>query len=474
MGKALLITLVAVTAGFSTTFGQLKFFEDTYNGGVTVGGWSPTYSANGSGNFVTNVTAGSTIRAAYFIAGRLGNAANATVVLNGINYTFSAANQVTGPFTTLYGGPSGVHVIDVTADIIPAVNAYTLTLPAQPSTSNRYQDFQLVVYYDNAALPAVNAVLFLNTFNLNINTNTWTLNFAVPIDNSAPVALSFFNSYQCNTTTDCENITVNGTFIGATGLNDVNSGFCGGTLGNFWYESNALGALSDDNINQAVNVGDALSNSQAIIPNNSTVVTVIFDHCNGVGADNHQWTVNVAYGGGVVLPLDLLAFDASIKNAEEINVDWTVASEHKVSTYIVERSFDTENWQEVAQVDAANKAGVETTYSFIDENAKGGFSYYRLISVDDNGEKEKHSQVAVYREDLTRVVKVFPNPASDAVNIIGQNGNYTFSLYDVTGAIVTTSNQTQVEISKLPNGIYFYRVEENGSPINSGRLLVVD
>lgn len=473
MSKAILIILVTVTAGFGAAFGQLKFYEDTYNGGVTAGGWSPTYSGSGTGNFVTNVTAGSTIRRAYLLAGRLGNAPDVTVTLNAINYTFNAGNAVTGPFTTIYGGPSGVHAIDVTADIIPAINNYSLTVPAQNNVSNRYQDFKLVVFYDNAALAPVNGVLFLNTFDLNIASNTWTLNFTQPIDNSVPVALSFFNSYQCNMAPDCENITVNGTYIGATGLNDVNSGFCGGTLGNFWYENNTLGALSDDIINQGVNQGDALSNSQAIIPNNSTVVTVLFEHCGG-GGDNHQWTITVAYGGGVVLPLELLNFNAKILNEEEVKVDWTVASEHQIMQYIVERSLDGENWQEVAQVEAANKPNVETTYSLVDVNPKGGFSYYRLLSVDENGSRESHTQVAVHREDIALTVNVFPNPAKDVVNIIGQNGNYTFTLYNVNGDVVVNSTQPQVDISALPDGIYFYRVEENGSPINSGRLIVVD
>ncbi len=288
--------LVFLTLILSCSFvkAQFKYYESTFAGGVTCGGWSPTYSGAGTGNFVINIAPGSTIRKAFLIASRLGAAANCTVTLNGTNFTFNNTNQVTGPFNTLYGGASGVHVIDVTVNINPSVNNYSLTVPNQSSTSNRYQDWYLYVAYDNNTLPPVSSVLWLNTFNLSVNNNTWNLTVAQPINNTNPVCLSFFNSYQCNNSGDAEKITVNGTVLGLTGLNDINSGFCGGTLGNFYYRNCVLTGLSDDNPNQTVNQGDALSDIKALIANNATNFTVRFDH-NGGGSDNHQFLICAVY-----------------------------------------------------------------------------------------------------------------------------------------------------------------------------------
>src|SRR5690242_20938126 len=89
---------------------QNKYYEDLFLGGVTVGGYSPIYNSGGTGTFSLNIPPGSSIRTAYLLAGRQGNASNITVSLNGTNYTFSAANQVGPTFQSpAYGGSSGVH-----------------------------------------------------------------------------------------------------------------------------------------------------------------------------------------------------------------------------------------------------------------------------------------------------------------------------------------------------------------------------
>lgn len=267
---------------------QLHFYEATFNGGVTSGGWSPEVFGTGTGSFDIYIEPGSTIQAAFIIAGRLGPG-DGTVTLNGIDYGLSLLNQITGPFTTLYGDPSAVHVVDVTSDIDPAITNY------QISGGTPYQDFQLVVFYDNPLLSVVTGAIFLNTVSLNVASSLWTLDFETPVINADDVAMCFFNSYQCDMGADAENITVNGTYIGTTGTQDSNSGWCTGTLGSFYYQNAAVTALGDDNVDQAVNAGEALSDAAALIPNGSDQVTVLFEHAGG-NQDNHQWSIVTVYG----------------------------------------------------------------------------------------------------------------------------------------------------------------------------------
>jgi gliding motility-associated-like protein len=274
--------------GFSSAFGQLHYYEETYNGGVTAAGWSPEVFGAGTGNFSIFIEPGSTIQAAFLIASRLGPG-DGLVTLNGIDYNLSLLNQVTGPFSTLYGDPSAVHLIDVTADIDPSVTNYTITGGAP------YQDFQLVVFYDNPSLSVVTAALFLNTVNLNVASSEWTLDFETPVLNADEVAMCFFNSYQCDMVGDAENITVNGTYIGTVGTQDSNSGWCTGTIGSFYYQNASITALGDDNADQGVNAGEALSDVSALVPDGSDQITVLFEHVSG-NQDNHQWSIVTAFG----------------------------------------------------------------------------------------------------------------------------------------------------------------------------------
>jgi gliding motility-associated-like protein len=280
---------------------QLHYFEETFVGGVTMGGWSPPVFGSGDGAFDVYVEPGSTIYQAFLVAGRLGPG-DGVVTLNGITYNLDATNEVTGPFYTLYGDPSAVHVIDVTTDIDPAINSYTI------SGGIPYQDFQLVIFYENPSLQPVTAALFLNSESMGIASAAWTLNFDNPISNASDVGMAFFNSYQCDAVFDAENITVNGTYIGTTGSQDYNSGWCTGTLGNFYYQDGTLFGLGDDIADQAVGGAEALSNASALIPNGSTTVDVLFEHVGG-GADNHQWSIITVFGSSCDAPTPLFAFN---------------------------------------------------------------------------------------------------------------------------------------------------------------------
>jgi gliding motility-associated-like protein len=267
---------------------QLHFYESTFNGGVTSGGWSPQVSGTGTGNFEVFIEPGSTIHAAFIIASRLGPG-DGIVNLNGIDYPLNILNQTTGPFPTLYGDPSAVHVVEVTTDLDPNITNF------QISGGAPYQDFQLVVFYENPLLSLVTGAIFLNTVNLIVPSSEWILEFDSPIVNAEDVALCFFNSYQCDNSADAENITVNGNFIGTTGSQDSNSEWCTGTIGSFYYQNAIVYALGDDNVDQTVNGSEALSDAAELVPNGSDEITVLFEHVSG-NTDNHQWSIVAAYG----------------------------------------------------------------------------------------------------------------------------------------------------------------------------------
>lgn len=298
--KFLLILLVVLVSDISKA--QLLYYQDSFNGGITVGGWSPGVSAtSGNGDFILYIEPGSTIHAAFLVGACLGPATAGTVTLNGTPFAFNAGTEVTGGFTTVYSSPSAVHVIDVTTDLDPNVVNYAITYTNDGSLY-AFQDFQLVVFYENAGLPQVTGALFLNTDNLDLSNHTWNLNVANPIATAADVGLSFFNSYQCDMFADSEQIWVNGTQLGNVGGNDYNSSMCGGTLGNCYYQSGTLTGLGDDVADQAVNGGDALSLANALIPDASTSASVEFIHQSG-GFDNHQWSLVLMYGTDCVAPI---------------------------------------------------------------------------------------------------------------------------------------------------------------------------
>lgn len=292
------IFYIVIILSFSNSYSQIVFYQDNFIGGVTGAGYSPEVGLGGTGSFTVYIAPGSTIRKAWLMAGRVGNAAAVKVTLNGMSYLFNSTNQVTPTFQSNYGGPSAVHAIDVTSSINAANVNYTIEVPPQSnngSSDDRFNDFYLYIAYANASLSEVNTVIYLNSGNFAAS-QYYSLSVNNSIKNTSDVGVSLFTGYVCNITDDGENVFINSTNIGLIGGNDINSGFCGGPIGSFYYQNNTLTGLSDDNADMAVSGSDALSNAKTLIINESTAINMQFTH--QVGANNNSiWGVILTYGG---------------------------------------------------------------------------------------------------------------------------------------------------------------------------------
>ncbi len=280
---------------------QVRVYEATFNGGVVGAGYSPIYNSGGTGTISwapSPIPAGSTVRQAYLLAGRHGNAANITVTLDTIPYTFSNANQVSPTFQSpSYGGNSGVHMIDVTAHPGILNNTHTLVVPNVAGPSNRYNDFYLYVAY-NYGTQGVSTAIFVNTNNFGPNF-THTYNFTQPLYSNMSTSLGLFAGYICDSASDGHKVRVNGILMttGSTNIggNDVNSGVCGGPIGSFRYQNSAITALSDDNINYQMLNADALSNVQAYMTGSNSFTAQYSTNSAG-NSTNAIWGAIVAYG----------------------------------------------------------------------------------------------------------------------------------------------------------------------------------
>lgn len=426
----ILLAFVLSEAGFA----QLKYYEDVFYGGVTVGGYSPTFNSGGTGTFSLNIPAGSTIRTAYLLAGRHGSASDITVSLNGTNYTLSSANQVSATFQSpTYGGSSGVHLIDVTADISASTTSYTLTIPFQPGPSNRYNDFVLYVAFNNVSLPAVHTAVFINGSNFGTTMN-YTLNFSSALYTSAPVAVSLMTGFICDDNNDGEDVKVENYNMGTIGSNDVNSGTCGGPIGSFTYSNNALTALSDDASNLAMSEADALSDVRTKIAANATTFDLEFNTATAGNTTNAIWAVFVTSGYSGPLPVQLTQFIGAAQGSVN-RLNWTTASEVDNAAFEIERSHDGVNFSTCGSVQGAGNSSVVLQYSFVDASPFYETTFYRLKQIDFDGDYEY----------------------SDIISV--NNGNYivtSVDVYTIEGRHISsfTDSRDNTELKNLSRGVY--------------------
>jgi len=202
------------------------------------------------------------------------------------------------------------------------------------------------------------------------------------------------------------------------------------------------------------------------------------------GADwRHFSEISTAFKGildwlnandGAIYPIELTNFDA-IRVNNQIEVEWTTATETNSSKFDVERSLVTENgfanFNTIETVEAAGNSDVAIDYGITDYEVVMGNTYaYRLNMYDIDGtEYSEVVTVEMGSEDGTlSIVKVTPNPTTDGKATITysltSDMNVTINVYDLTGNLISTplnqlvsasnANTIDLDFTNNANGVY--------------------
>lgn len=180
----------------------------------------------------------------------------------------------------------------------------------------------------------------------------------------------------------------------------------------------------------------------------------------------------VGTGGGSELPIKLASFEAEyIAEDNWVKVDWETQVEINNDYFLVQRSIDGLEFEDVAEVDGAGNSTITLAYTAYDQNPPRGMVYYRLKQIDFDG-KYSYSEmvpVMITGEYAKTDVKVYPNPASSFVNIDMQTEARDIKVMVLTlgGAMVQYQEAThpggafkaRVDLSDaLSNGQYIVRI----------------
>ncbi len=209
-------------------------------------------------------------------------------------------------------------------------------------------------------------------------------------------------------------------------------------------------------------IGSSLTFTDNNLANNATGYYYI-DITNGssrIVTSPIWYTRNDNFG---VLPVSLSSFVVQ-KTGNAVKISWSTQQETNSSYFVVERSADGRNWNNIATVNAAGNSSIRMDYSIYDNAPMKGINYYRLKSVD----KDARYGYSVTRTALFNTkyaVEVAPNPAKDVVNIyLAKTNNQpaTIQLLNAAGKIVYTASSAQshvqINTTGFGKGLYFVKV----------------
>ena len=214
-----------------------------------------------------------------------------------------------------------------------------------------------------------------------------------------------------------------------------------------------------------------------------------------VGEPNDNFNRGAAevYALTVPLPVELKSFTASAKtgpaaDAPHVALAWTTATERGAAFFAVERSGDGEAWTTVAEVAAAGHTDTPTAYAYTDAAPLAGASYYRLRQVDHDGTEAFGPSAAVdlgVEIALLADARVFPNPASDYVEVHGLPADATAELRDLAGRRVgvavptpatrlgmTSFGDSRIDLAGVPAGVYALTLRSGGEAVT--RRVVIE
>ncbi len=174
--------------------------------------------------------------------------------------------------------------------------------------------------------------------------------------------------------------------------------------------------------------------------------------------NNYQYTLGV-------VPVKLLSFDAAIKNGS-VFTKWIVAEEDDVDTYKILKSTNQQDFKAIGTIVSKKSLAPEEMYSFIDNNATIGKSYYQLQINKVTGEKKYSDIISINFKSVEKGILVISNPGTEQITLKLKNipvGEYALMIYNSLGQIVVSKKVNRTNIyadetitpsSNIEKGLY--------------------
>jgi len=141
------------------------------------------------------------------------------------------------------------------------------------------------------------------------------------------------------------------------------------------------------------------------------------------------------------LPISLLDFSAKQKN-DAVDLFWKTASEVNNDYFVLERSIDGVNWEEIYTCKGAGTSTIINHYSFVDYEIQSSTVYYKLKQIDFDGKCSYSNILSVTNNIQPSRISVYPNPFDGRnIYITGLcDKEFAINIYDILGKSVYTTN----------------------------------
>jgi hypothetical protein len=177
------------------------------------------------------------------------------------------------------------------------------------------------------------------------------------------------------------------------------------------------------------------------------------------------------------LPVTWLQVKAKVTNASEVSVEWSTASETNNERFVIQRSRDGKQFEDIGSVDGKGNTSHHTEYSYIDRSPLWGKSYYRILQLDshssNNGDGTSKSTIVSVENGSDDHISVYPNPSANVIKISSLASEVlSWQLQDELGRILKFEGSTsEINLDGLSEGSYFVRITTKDGEVITKRFV---
>ena len=181
----------------------------------------------------------------------------------------------------------------------------------------------------------------------------------------------------------------------------------------------------------------------------------------------------IEYSLGGPLPIELLDFRAKAID-KNIVLDWTTQSELENDYFILQRSIDGINFENIVNIPGNGTTSELSKYHFVDRSPNVGINYYRLKQFDFNGSFSFSKIINASVFDKTQIIG-YPSKVKNEVFVewnAPSDQNIILTVNDFTGKVYKTIQlpanvlKTKLSLADLAAGAYFITVFDQNSIAN--------
>ncbi|PWJ41925.1 T9SS type A sorting domain-containing protein [Sediminitomix flava] len=166
------------------------------------------------------------------------------------------------------------------------------------------------------------------------------------------------------------------------------------------------------------------------------------------------------YNPSGTLPVQLVYFGGKVVD-ENINLNWTTATETDNLSFTVERSTDGVNFKALGKINGQGNSLNIHEYTYTDQMPYMGDNFYRLKTTDFRNRIEYSSVIYIQHILEQHTLKIMPNPSYGKFKII-HSGVSNLQILNLEGQVIdelkdNTSNFIHIELADKYKGLFLIR-----------------